>query len=124
MTGSRALRVRDVMSHPVRTVGRNDRLSLVLTTNGEASSLSGEIGGLVLDQWIERIPSDYEMTGLTFHFDAPTSRPPQTLLLAVPPVGADWSFDLVVDTVREAFTLARLRAVAPETLGVEPQYVP
>jgi hypothetical protein len=100
----------------------NDRLSLVLTTNG--ASLSGEIGGLVLDQWIERIPSDYEMTGLTFHFDAPTSRPPQTLLLVVPPVGADWNFDLVVDTVREAFALARLRAVAPETLGEYGHHLP
>ena len=102
----------------------NDRLSLVLTTNGEVSNLSGEVGGLVLDQWIERIPSDYEMTGLAFHFDAPTSRPPQTLLLAVPPVGADWNLDLVVDTVREAFALARLRAVAPETLGEYGHHLP
>jgi hypothetical protein len=101
-----------------------DRLSLVLTTNGDSTAFSGETGGLVLDQWIERIPSDYEMTGLTFHFDAPTSRPPQALLLAVPPVGSDWNFDLVVDTVREAFALARLRAVAPETLGEYGHHLP
>ncbi|MBK8034814.1 MAG: hypothetical protein IPK17_35990 [Chloroflexi bacterium] len=94
-----------------------DRLSLVLTSNADLSTLSGLISGLVLDQWVERIPSSYEMTGLTFHFDAPTSRPPQSLLLAVPPSGQDWDFSLVVDTVREAFARARLRAVAPETLG-------
>jgi hypothetical protein len=101
-----------------------DRLSLVLTTNGDVSALVDAAGGLVLDQWIERIPSDYEMTGLTFHFDAPTSRPPQALLLAVPPVGASWNFTLVLDTVREAFALARLRAVAPETLGEYGHQVP
>jgi len=94
-----------------------DRLSLVLTSNADLSTLSGMISGLVLDQWVERIPSNYEMTGLTFHFDAPTSRPPQSLLLAVPPSGSPWNFGLVVDTVREAFARARLRAVAPETLG-------
>ncbi len=94
-----------------------DRLSLVLTSNADLSTLSGMISGLVLDQWVERIPSSYEMTGLTFHFDAPTSRPPQALLLAVPPNGKTWDFSLVVDTVREAFARARLRAVAPETLG-------
>jgi hypothetical protein len=95
----------------------SDRLSVVLTTNGSFPDLAGAISGLVLDQWIERIPTDYEMTGLTFHFDAPTSRPPQVLLLAVPPVGTEWNFDLVLDAVRETFALARLRAVAPETLS-------
>ncbi len=101
-----------------------DRLSLVLTGNGDLSALGGEICGLVLDQWAERIPSNYEMTGLTFHFDAPTSRPPQSLLLAVPPEDATWDFGLVVDTVREAFALARIRAVAPETLGEYGQHIP
>ena len=101
-----------------------DRLSLVLTTNGSFSDQAATVSGLVIDQWIERIPTDYEMTGLTFHFDAPTSRPPQVLLLTVPPVGADWSFDLVLDTVREAFALARLRAVAPETLDEYGHHLP
>jgi hypothetical protein len=95
----------------------SDRLSLVLTTNGTLPAQTGLSCGLVIDQWIERIPSDYEITGLTFHFDAPTSRPPQVLLLAVPPAGAAWDFGLVLDTVHEAFALARLRAVAPETLS-------
>ena len=101
-----------------------DRLSLVLTSNVDVPSLGGEIGGLVLDQWIERIPSNYEMTGVTFHFDAPTSCPPQCLLLAVPPKNGAWNFDLVVATVREAFARARLRAVAPETLGEYGQQIP
>jgi hypothetical protein len=101
-----------------------DRLSLVMTSNADLSTLSGVISGLVLDQWVERIPTSYEMTGLTFHFDAPTSRPPQSVLLAVPPIGKAWNFNLVLDTVREAFARARLRAVAPETLGEYGQHIP
>ncbi len=101
-----------------------DRLSLVMTTNGDARMMAGVVGGLVFDQWSERIPTDYEMTGLTFHFDAPTSRPPQALLLALPPAGEAWDFELIVATVREAFALARLRAVAPETLDDYGQQIP
>jgi hypothetical protein len=102
----------------------SDRLSLVLTTNGSFPGQSSAACGLVIDQWIERIPTDYEMTGLTFHFDAPTSRPPQVLLLAVPPAGSAWDFDLALETVREAFALARLRAVAPETLAGYGHHLP
>ncbi len=100
-----------------RPLAVSDRISIAFTTNGTAASLQGEIGGLIVDQWIERIPTDHEMTGVAVHFDAPSSRPPQTLLLAMPPESDGWSLDAAVAVVREAFAMARLRAVAPETLG-------
>ena len=102
----------------------SDRLSLVLTSNDSLTNVTGEWRALVLDQWTERIPTDYEMTGLTFHYDAPTSRPPQVLLLAMPPAGETWDFDVALDTLREAFARARLRAIAPETLGDYGHQVP
>jgi len=56
--------------------------------------------------------------GLSFHFDAPGARAPQTMLLAVPSdPGADsWSFDELLGVVDEALALARLRAVRPQDL--------
>jgi CBS domain-containing membrane protein len=54
MSGSKALRVRDVMSQPVRTVGRNDRLSLAdeLMERGRIRHLpvlddDGNVAGIV-----------------------------------------------------------------------------
>lgn len=76
------------------------------------------MAGLFVDEWSETVPSDQETTGLGFHFDAPGARPPQTMLLAVPPdPSADaWTLQALLDTVNEAMDLARLRAVRPQDL--------
>ena len=41
--------------------------------------------GFVCDAWNEVVPSERETTGVSFHYDAPGARPPQAILLAVPP---------------------------------------
>ncbi len=46
------------------------------------------------------------------------------MLLALPPEGKSWSYNLVLATVNEAFALARLRSVAPETLDEYGQQIP
>jgi hypothetical protein len=60
-----------------------------------------------------------ETTGIAFHHDAPGARPPQAILLAVPPQAANpvWSVDAIVDTVVEAHDLARVRAVDPRHIA-------
>jgi hypothetical protein len=74
------------------------------------------IAGLFVDEWSETIPSTEETTGLSFHFDAPGARAPQTMLLAVPadPAAENWTFDELLGVVDEALALARLRAVRPQ----------
>ena len=73
---------------------------------------------LLIDQWSEVIPDSEQTAAVAFHFDAPASRPPQAVLLALPPEGRNrWTFDDVVDTVRETFEWARLRAVGPAELA-------
>jgi hypothetical protein len=59
-----------------------------------------------------------ETTGVSFHYDAPGARAPQTILLAVPPDPSmtTWSFDVLLDTVLEAHDLGRIRAVGPKEL--------
>ncbi len=76
------------------------------------------LAGLFVDEWSESIPSTEETTGLSFHFDAPGARAPQTMLLAVPanPAAEHWSFDELLGVVDEALALARLRAVRPQDL--------
>jgi hypothetical protein len=74
--------------------------------------------GLVCDDWAETVPLHTSTAAIAFHYDAPGARPPQTMLLAVPPrLGLpNWDFDTVLDTVREALSLAQLRAVRPPQL--------
>ncbi|MFC3552159.1 hypothetical protein ACFOLC_14230 [Lysobacter cavernae] len=76
------------------------------------------IGGLLVDEWQEFVPSAWQTTAISFHYDAPGSRPPQAVLLAVPPRldMANWTFGEVLATVNEAFDLAQLRAVRPQDL--------
>ena len=74
--------------------------------------------GLLIDEWLETIPSREEVTGLAFNFNAPNSAPPQALLLAVTPnETGSWQWDDLVDSVLDTFRRARLRAVEPDALG-------
>ncbi len=70
--------------------------------------------GLLLDEWVEVVPSDSATSGLAFHFDRPNSEAPQAVLLATPPVyrGA-WQWQDIVDTLHETLDFARLRTVEP-----------
>jgi hypothetical protein len=94
------------------------RLCLFAIDHGGLSALSsaGPLAGMVVDAWTERIASPDMVTGVALHFDAPSSRAPQSLLLVVPPEGESWSFDLVVDSLLETLEAAKLRAVDPDIL--------
>ena len=76
------------------------------------------LAGLTVDEWQESIPDAMQTTGVSFHYDAPGARPPQAVLLAVPPrvdMG-HWRFDDVLATLHEAFDLAQMRCVRPKDL--------
>jgi hypothetical protein len=77
------------------------------------SGVAGPIGAFTVDTWTEQLPLPTETAGLSFHYDAPSNRAPQSAILAVPPEVADhpWSLDRIADTIREAFDLARIRGV-------------
>ncbi len=77
--------------------------------------------GLLVDEWTEVIPTRTEDTGLAFHYDRPNSEPPQTLLLALPADHGDgWTWDDLVDCVRETIDLAKKRAIEPDHLDTTP----
>lgn len=73
--------------------------------------------GLYIDGWSERIPDTDQVTGVAFHHDSPSARPPQTMLLAVTPEGEKWSLDLLCSTLMQTLELAQLRCVTPADLG-------
>jgi len=77
------------------------------------------IAGFVCDDWPEFIPDPFQTAAVGFHYDAPGARPPQAILLALPPAlnQEAWSFDDAVDVIHEAFDLARLRGVRPRDLA-------
>ncbi|MEP6932399.1 MAG: hypothetical protein ABI988_00410 [Nitrospirota bacterium] len=72
--------------------------------------------GLLIDEWVESVPSPEETTGVAFHYDGPNSAPPQAMLLAV---SADqrsvWDLNSLEAIVQETTELMRLRAIAPES---------
>jgi hypothetical protein len=80
-------------------------------------SLPAAVTGLLVDEWVEVTPGSTEHTGIAFHFDAPASRPPQAILLAVPPDDeTHWDIETVENIVTETLELARLRMVTPAQL--------
>ncbi len=82
--------------------------------------------GLVIDGWTESLPADTETTAVTFHYDAPGARAPQTVLLAVHPAVAPrkWNFDLLLETVNEAADLAQLRMLSSAELAPMGSFLP
>ncbi|MET0712367.1 MAG: hypothetical protein ABWZ30_07690, partial [Jiangellaceae bacterium] len=74
---------------------------------------SRPLAGLSVDAWSEVIPSSEHTAGLTFHYDAPGTRPPQAILLAVHPdlEPGPWSLFYLLETVVETIALAQLRAL-------------
>ena len=77
-----------------------------------------------MDEVVERLPSDEELTGVAMHFDSPNTEPPQTLLLAMAPEGQTWSFDLMRETVQETLGWARRRALDGENIKLFDHHLP
>jgi hypothetical protein len=77
--------------------------------------------GILLDEWTEILPMGEETTGLTFHYDRPSTEPPQVMLLVTPPqfIGA-WQWDDLVAALHETLALAKQRAVEPSQLEDTP----
>ena len=92
------------------------RLSLVVQAD-PALTLGQPLAGLLIDEWVEVVPSATETTAIAFQHNAPDSRAPQSMLLAVPPVvGQPWTATSLHRLLLETLTLAQLRAVDAEAL--------
>lgn len=98
--------------------GGGGRLCIAAITNGDPPKAGRTVTGLMIDQWSERIPPGDQMTGLAFHYDAPSTKPPQSWLLATPPPGAEhWRMIDLAGILFDTLQFAALRMVSPEDLS-------
>jgi hypothetical protein len=80
--------------------------------------VDGACTGLLVDEWVEMVPSAEVTAGIAFHYEAPGARPPQSILLALAPTYLDrWNIDTLERTLLETLEQARLRALDPQVLA-------
>jgi hypothetical protein len=98
--------------------------SFVAHTLGELDATSG-VAVLVIDEFVEVVPGSDTTTAVSFGFNAPGARPPQTILLAVPPVpGVDWTVDTLAGVVGETLDLAKVRMVDLSAVAWAGRFIP
>jgi hypothetical protein len=87
------------------------RVAFACVTQGDPTT-QGTYAGLLVDEWLERIPSNQEDASLVFHFDEPSARAPQALLLAVCPDGRrTWDDEILQAILQETLEMAKIRTV-------------
>jgi hypothetical protein len=111
------------------------RVSCVLQLPPSQVLAFNDVAGLYIDEWVERIPNATETTALTFHYQEPSARAPQALLLAVNQFAQAWNWaapppprlpasDNIIAVLKSTLELARTRAVDPLALQDGAQYLP
>ncbi|MFZ1925408.1 MAG: hypothetical protein WAU42_04605 [Solirubrobacteraceae bacterium] len=87
------------------------RVSIEAVCVGDPSTATA-YAGLLVDEWLDRIPAATSTSGVSFHYEEPTSRAPQAMLLALcPDARQTWDLGLVQTILDETFELAKCRAV-------------
>jgi hypothetical protein len=100
------------------------KLSLVVHSPA-ALKVDQPLCGLLIDEWVEVVPSSKETTAIAFQFNPPDACAPQSVLLAVPPVpDQPWTVASLHRVLVETLDLAKLRAVDAESLGEIGHYMP
>ncbi|MEY7849605.1 hypothetical protein AB7C87_10470 [Natrarchaeobius sp. A-rgal3] len=82
----------------------------------EDVDVTTQLAGVFVDEWVEGVASETEDTAVALNYDAPGSRAPQSVLLAVPPQGGEWSLETLAETVEQTISYAKLRTVDPDDL--------
>ena len=88
----------------------------------DLSDEDAEVAIGLIDSWTEAAPRPVQTTTAAFGFNAPSSRAPQAILIAVPPdIGSGVGIQLtpadLVDIVADTRQLARARAARSDQLG-------
>lgn len=100
------------------------KLSLVVQSTSTLN-VGQPLAGLLVDEWVEVVPSRTETTAIAFQFNPPDACAPQSVLLAVPPVpDQPWTVASLHRVLVETLDLAKLRAIDAEALGEIGHYMP
>jgi hypothetical protein len=103
---------------PAGSTGSMPPGKLSLVVHAEHSlNLAQPLAGVLVDEWVEVIPSARETTAIAFQHDAPDQRAPQVMLLAVPSSpGEPWTGAGVHRLLLDTLAQAQVRAIDAETL--------
>ncbi len=105
-------------------LGPDPVTSFVAHVLGDLDATLG-VATLVVDEFVEVVPAVDTTTALSFGFDAPGARPPQTILLAVPPVpGTAWTLDTLAGVIGETLDLAKVRMVDLSAVAWAGRFIP
>jgi hypothetical protein len=100
------------------------RVAIAAIATGNPAA-AATFAGLMVDEFIDRIPSTATTAGLAFHFDEPDARAPQALLLAVcPDDRRTWDMTLLHAILDETLELAKIRGVDLDSLQDVGQILP
>jgi hypothetical protein len=87
------------------------RVAFACVTTGDPTN-QATYAGLMVDEWPERIPNAQAQTAVAFHFEEPSARAPQALLLATCPDNREmWDDPLLQAVLKETLELAKIRTV-------------
>lgn len=100
------------------------RVAFACITMGDPVT-QNSYAGMLVDEWLERIPSTQEQASVAFHYEEPKARAPQCLLLAVcPDSRPSWDDDLILGTLQETLELAKIRTVDLDSVQQVGQILP
>jgi hypothetical protein len=103
---------------------RGGRTCIVSVTDWRAPLAATGISGLLFDAWSEPVPRQDVMTGVAVHFDSPSSRPPQAVLLMTVPPDPGFNVNEILGILRDTLNMAQCRAIGTETLDDLGHYLP
>jgi hypothetical protein len=99
--------------------------SIVVHTRDNIFDFTQPFAGLMLDEWVEVIPSQTIQTALTFHYDAPQACAPQAILIAISPDPVKkWDASTLEAILNETLELAKLRTVDYDALSQVGHFLP
>jgi hypothetical protein len=105
-------------------LGTDPVTSIVLHAPDPIDAATG-VALLVVDEYTEVVPAASTTTGISFGYDAPGARPPQSILLAVPPVtDIPWSVDSLAGVIGETLDLAKIRMVDLSSVAWAGRFIP
>jgi hypothetical protein len=100
------------------------RVAFACVTSGDPTT-QAIYSGLMVEEWPERIPNAQAPTAVAFHFEEPSARAPQAVLLAVCPDNrATWDDALLQAVLSETLELAKIRTVDLASLQNGGQILP
>jgi|GEM_PF-1584605 len=87
------------------------RVAFACITEGDPTAQNA-YAGLMVDEWPERVPETQQSAAVAFHFEEPSARAPQSLLLAVCPDNREtWDDAILQAVLAETLELAKIRTV-------------